>query len=96
VRRGINVGNALEVGPDDPRAWAVDGGHLSAIRDAGFDTVRLPVAWSKHAAQTAPFEISPTFFAEVDGLIDLALARELEVVIDVHHDDELCRAGRPS
>ncbi len=90
VRRGINVGNALEVGPDDPWAWEVDGGHLSAIRDAGFDTVRLPVAWSKHAAQTAPFEISPAFFAEVDRLIDAALARELEVVIDVHHYDDLC------
>jgi len=49
-----------------------------------------PVAWSKHAAQTAPLEISSAFFAEVDGLIDAALARELEVVIDVHHYDELC------
>jgi endoglucanase len=90
VRRGINLGNAFDVGPDVPRAWAVDSGYLSVIRDAGFDTVRLPVAWSKHAAQTAPFKISPTFFAEIDGVIAAALERELEVVIDVHHYDEVC------
>jgi endoglucanase len=89
VRRGINIGNAFEVEREHPRAWAVDGGHLSAVRDAGFDTVRLPVAWSEHAARTAPFEISPAFFAEIDALIDAALERELEIVLDVHHYDEV-------
>jgi endoglucanase len=89
VRRGINIGNALDVGPDDRRA-SVEVNHLDVIRDAGFDTVRIPVAWSKHASTTSPFEIRPAFFAEVDVLIDAALERELEVVIDVHHYDELC------
>jgi endoglucanase len=60
------------------------------IQDAGFDTVRIPLAWSKHASESLPFEIRPAFFAEVDALIDAALERELEVVIDVHHYDELC------
>ncbi len=90
MRRGVNIGNALDVGPDDRGGWTVDVSHLDVIRDAGFDTVRIPVAWSKHAAATMPYEIRPAFFAEVDVLIDAALERELEVVIDVHHYDELC------
>ncbi len=69
--------------------WSVDISHLDVIRDAGFDTVRIPVAWSKHAATTVPFEIRAAFFGEVDVLIDAALERGLEVVIDVHHYDEL-------
>jgi endoglucanase len=90
VRRGINLGNALDVGPDARRGWSVEVGHLDVIQDAGFDTVRIPVAWSKHTSASVPFEIRPAFLAEVDALIDAALERELEVVIDVHHYDELC------
>jgi endoglucanase len=86
----MNIGNALDVDPGGRRAWAVDVGCLDVIVDAGFDTVRLPVAWSKQASASAPFDIRPAFFADVDLLIDGALERDLEVVLNVHHYDELC------
>jgi endoglucanase len=90
VRRGINIGNGLDTDRVDRRAWRVDLAHLDVIADAGFDTVRIPVAWSKHASVDSPFEIASALFAAVDAFVDGALERDLEVVIDVHHYDELC------
>jgi endoglucanase len=90
VWRGINVGNALDMVPGDRRAWTVDVRHVDAIARAGFDTVRIPVAWWKRAAVSPPFGIEPALFAAVDEMIVWALERELEVIVDVHHDDEIC------
>jgi endoglucanase len=88
VHRGINIGNAL----DNPPAtmWRVRERDLDVIADAGFDTVRLPVRWSAHAAATAPFEIEPSFLSDVASTVDDALARHLDVIVDMHHYDELC------
>jgi endoglucanase len=90
VRRGVNLGNALDALPGSVQRLDVGLELLDVIRDAGFDTVRLPVAWSQHAETRAPFTIRPSLFAAVDRLIDGALARDLELVVDVHHYDELC------
>src|SRR5262245_44402948 len=55
--RGINLGNALEA----PRegAWGVTlkPHYFRAIKEAGFDSVRLPVKWSAHAQAGAPYTI---------------------------------------
>lgn len=90
MRRGVNIGNALDALPSSRRRLPVVVGHLDVIRDAGFDTVRLPVAWSQHAAVDAPFDIAPGFVAAVDEMVLGALERDLGVVVNVHHYDELC------
>jgi endoglucanase len=90
VRRGISLGNALDALPSSRRRLPIVLDHLDVIRDAGFDTVRLPVAWSQHASARAPFDISPAFFAVVDAMILGALERDLGVVVNVHHYDEVC------
>ena len=89
VRRGINLGNALDALPSSRRRLPIVVDHLDVIRGAGFDTIRLPVAWSQHAAVRAPFDISPRFFAAVDTMLHGALERDLSVVVNVHHYDEL-------
>jgi endoglucanase len=54
---------------------------LGLVATAGFDTVRLPVKW--------PDALDPAFFARVELAVEAALARGLEVVLDVHHFDAL-------
>src|SRR4051812_17080744 len=87
--RGINLGNALEA----PRegAWGVTlrAEYFRAIKEAGFDTVRLPVNWSAHAGAEAPYTIDPTFAARVDWAIDQALAHRLNIIVNVHHYGEM-------
>jgi hypothetical protein len=36
--------------------------YFAEVRDAGFDTVRLPVKWSAHAGESSPYTISPALF----------------------------------
>ena len=87
--RGINLGNALEA--DKEGAWGVtlEAGYFETIKKAGFDTVRLPVKWSAHAAADAPCTIDEKFAKRVDWAIDQALANKLEIIVDVHHYGEM-------
>ena len=88
--RGINFGGALD-GGDDGRLGAR---HLDVVREAGFDTVRLPVKWSAHLAPEPPYTVDPAFFERVDRAVEDALRRDLRVVLDVHHFDDVVAAPR--
>ena len=87
MRRGINVGNALDGGDGEVRPVGVD--TIELIRRAGFDTVRIPVRWSAHAEPRPPFTIEPSFFELADMAIATALGADLDVVVDVHHYKDL-------
>jgi endoglucanase len=86
--RGINLGGALE-GPVEGE-WGVtlNEGYFKTIKEAGFDSVRIPVRWGSHdPKKEPPFTIDPVFFARVDWAIKQALSHGLLAVIDIHHDD---------
>ncbi|WP_281822016.1 glycoside hydrolase family 5 protein [Sphingobium sp. BS19] len=55
------------------------------IRAAGFDTVRLPVKYSAHTAITPPYAIEAALMARVRHVVDLAVAADLNIIIDLHH-----------
>ncbi|MBN1174872.1 MAG: glycoside hydrolase family 5 protein [Micromonosporaceae bacterium] len=89
IRRGINFGNALDSVRGAPARLLLNERHFDAVRDAGFDLLRLPVRWSAWADGCAPYQIAPEFFDQVDRAISRALDRRLTVVVNVHHYDEL-------
>lgn len=83
---GINLGNALDAPLDATWALHLRGDYFDAIKQAGFNSVRLPVAFYLHTAADAPYAIDPGFLARVDWAINQALSRGLVVVLDNHHD----------
>jgi len=89
LARGVNFGNMLE-GPFEG-AWGltVEERFFDAAVDAGMDHIRLPVSWTHHAADTAPYTIDPAFMDRVAWCVDQALARGLTIIVNVHHYDEL-------
>ena len=87
--RGINLGNALEAPKEGAWGVTLKAGYFNAIRDAGFNSVRLPVKWSAHAAKDAPYAIEPKFAERVDWCVDQALANKLNIVLDLHHYGEM-------
>jgi aryl-phospho-beta-D-glucosidase BglC (GH1 family) len=87
--RGINLGNALEAPNEGEWGVTLEESYFQAIKEAGFDSIRLPVRWSAHAAHTAPCKIEPEFFARVDWAVEQALSRGLKVVLNVHHYSEM-------
>jgi len=89
--RGINLGNALEAPTGATWALHLKSEYFQIIKQAGFESVRLPAAWTQHAAKEAPYTIEPAFFARVDWAINQALSQGLAVVLDVHHDVDMER-----
>jgi endoglucanase len=89
--RGINLGNALEAPKEGEWGVTLEEGYFKAIEKAGFSSVRIPIRWSAHTGDKPPYEIDAAFLKRVDWAIDQALSRDLAVVLNVHHFDEVLR-----
>jgi endoglucanase len=87
--RGVNLGNMLEAPREGAWGLTLKPEYFQIIKEAGFDSVRIPIRWSAHAQDQAPFAINEEFFQRMDGAIDQALAQKLVVVINVHHYEEI-------
>lgn len=87
MRRGVNLGNALEAPNEGDWGYRIEDDHLSAIADAGFDGVRLPVRWDAHADRRG--DIEAPFMDRVAHVVDTAIARGLIVQLDAHHYQDL-------
>jgi endoglucanase len=96
MRRGVNLGNALEAPNEGDWGYRIEAEHLQAITAAGFDGVRLPVRWDAHAAMAFPYAIDPRFLARVDAVVGHALEAGLRVQLDLHHYDALVEGGMRS
>jgi endoglucanase len=89
IGRGINLGNGLEAPSEGAWGYRIENEHLRLIREAGFDSVRIPIRWSAHAASDPPYTIEPAFFNRVDHVLDQALKNDLVAIVNVHHYDEV-------
>jgi len=87
--RGVNLGNALEAPREGEWGVTLKEEYFQLIQDAGFDAVRIPIRWSAHADSAAPYTIEPSFFERVDWAVNQALSRDLLVVLNVHHYEEI-------
>jgi endoglucanase len=88
----MNLGDALDAPSEGAWGVTLDASDFVAVRDAGFDHVRLPVRFSTHAGRSAPYAIDAAFFSRVDWAIGQALANDLAVIVDMHHYEELEKA----
>ena len=96
---GINLGNAMDaIGLRDYRpdaeeleyevSWgnpAIDREQLQAIREAGFQTVRIPVSWGEHMDEEG--NVSEVWMNRVQEVVDMALDENLYVVLNTHHEE---------
>ena len=89
MRRGVNLGNALEAPNEGDWGYRIELPHLDAIRDAGFDGVRLPVRFNAHAGSTPPYAFGGNFWRRIDEIVDHALELGLKVQLDMHHYERL-------
>jgi endoglucanase len=84
---GWNLGNTLEP-PCGEGCWspAATQEMINSVAAAGFNTIRIPVAWDSHASQTAPYTINASWLNRVKQVVDWSLAADLTVVINTHWD----------
>lgn len=85
---GWNLGNTLEP-PDGEGTWnnpPATQALINAVADAGFNVIRIPVAWNSHANRTT-YVIDPAWLARVKEVVDYCYNANLHVIINSHWDD---------
>jgi endoglucanase len=93
-----NLGNTLDAIPTET-SW---GNPLTTkqlfdtVKAQGYRSVRIPVTWSNYQSATAPYTIDPTWMARVKQVVDWAIADDLYVVLNVHHDSWQWIANMPT
>ncbi len=87
--RGINLGNALEAPKEGEWGVTLDEKYFDLIKEAGFDSIRIPIRWSAHAEEKKPYRIDPKFFQRVDWVVRNCLSRRLTPILNIHHYDGL-------
>ena len=87
--RGINLGNALEAPKEGQWGVIIKDEYFRIIREAGFDTVRIPIRWSAHAEDYPPYKIDDEFFMRVDWVVNKSLEQGLITIINIHHYQEI-------
>lgn len=84
---GWNLGNTMEPSCGEgcwnnpPATQAL----INSVAAAGFNTIRIPVAWDSHANQATKV-IDPAWLARVKQVVDWSRAAGLTVVINNHGD----------
>ncbi len=59
---------------------------LQAVKDAGFNAVRIPVRWQNHITDAETMAVSEDWMARVKEVVDYALDLGMKVIINTHHD----------
>ncbi len=86
---GFNLGNMLEAPVEGEWGQRFQDGYATTIAQAGFQHVRLPVKWSAHASESAPYTLEPAFVARIQHVVKTCLDAKLRVVLNMHHYDEI-------
>jgi endoglucanase len=87
-RRGVNLGNYLEVPPGQNWAVKITAEDFDHIKAEGFDHIRVPIGWHHYTGPAPEFKIAEAEFGRVDFVLTNALTRGLAVMLNIHHFDE--------
>ncbi|MCR4630293.1 MAG: glycoside hydrolase family 5 protein [Treponema sp.] len=60
---------------------------ITAIKNAGFKTIRIPVSWHNHITDTNNYTIDSSWMARVKEVVDYAYSQNMCVIINIHHDN---------
>lgn len=87
MKIGWNLGNMLEA-TWIPRSSfaATTQTTIDSVKIAGFNTVRLPVAWFYHS-DPATYKIDATWLAHVKKTVDYCIKDSMYVIINTHWDN---------
>jgi len=89
--RGINLGNMFEAPSETAWGNPFKEEYISKIAEQGFKHIRMPIRWdvAERTQLTAPYTVNPAFLARVKSVVDLAISKNMNVIINMHHHDEI-------
>ena len=95
---GWNLGNTMEatgswINGSTPTDYETAWGQpvttkemIAGVKAAGFDSVRIPVAWSNMLSEDGKYTINAEYFKRVDEIIGYVLENDMYAVVNIHWD----------
>ena len=91
---GWNVGNSLDAvgldkGMDSETCWGnpkITEALIHSVKEAGFNTLRIPVTWNGHFGAAPDYKIDEEWLARVKEVVDYAMNNDMYAIINIHHD----------
>ena len=92
IKVGWNLGNTLDAtggtGVDSETSWGAPlttESLILAVKEAGFNAVRVPTTWGKHMDEE--HNIDEAWIARVNEVVDYAYNNGMYVILNMHHED---------
>ena len=85
-----NAGLAAETAYGNPRATE---NLIKVVKNAGFNTVRLPVTWTNHTDPNNDYKIDEAWMNRVEEVVQYCTRNGMHVILNVHHDGNDDPAG---
>lgn len=88
MQPGWNLGNTLDAigGETNWGNPAVTADLIRAIREQGFNSIRIPITWDGYIGDGPGFVIEADFMSRVHEVVDWALDAGFIVLMNMHHD----------
>lgn len=89
---GWNLGNSMDAygnGVAAETAWGnpqISETLIRAVKDAGFNTIRIPVSYLGRVGEGPDYAIDAAWLSRLQEVVDHAMAADLYVIINIHHD----------
>lgn len=97
---GWNLGNQLEAsienGVQGETVWGnptITKAALTAVKNAGFNTVRIPVSWLAKIGPAPNYTIDSSWLNRVQEVVDYAIDQDMYVILDLHNDGSISVDG---
>jgi len=87
IKVGLNIGNTLEATGGET-GWGnpmITNDLIKAIKQNGFNAIRLPCDWDQYANQTT-FIIKSSWLARVKQVVQYCVDNDMYVIVNIHWD----------
>ena len=74
---------------DAEKAWGnpvVTEAMIQAVKNAGFNAIRIPIRWQCHITNADAMSIDPAWIARIKTVVGWCLDNDLKVIINAHHE----------
>ncbi len=89
MQPGWNLGNSFDAVGTDETAWGnppVTQSLINKVATEGYKSIRIPITFDQRMGSAPNYQIDTNFLQRVTNTVDWALAADLKVMINVHHD----------
>ncbi|MDR1837417.1 MAG: glycoside hydrolase family 5 protein [Treponema sp.] len=101
IKIGWNLGNTLDTSDlywleknapvsQFETAWGnpvTTKANIDAVRNAGFNAIRIPVSWSKAANRN--YVIRDAWMNRVKHVVNYAVSNDMYIILNTHHDEDI-------